>query len=285
VASPGLRWQADLSQTAAMAETAPPLMSFDRVAGVYDATRGMPPEAAKAVGAGLARILGGVSRSPRVLEVGVGTGRIAVPLAAEGVRVVGIDISRGMVELLRGKTRDVQPVLAEAARQPFRRAVFDAALFVHILHLVPDAEATLDASIQGVRPGGLLVAGATRHEPGPAGEAGRHIRDFAESVLGRPLHQERGRSYRAAEGFRESMARRGIELESIELARWATAESGRRLLDDFATQTHSWSWDVPAELVAGIAAQAAPGVERICDGLDREVEVTNTFVALVGRLP
>ena len=37
------------------------------------------------------------------LELGIGTGRIALPLAARGVRVVGIDLSEAMVERLRAK--------------------------------------------------------------------------------------------------------------------------------------------------------------------------------------
>jgi ubiquinone/menaquinone biosynthesis C-methylase UbiE len=36
-----------------------------------------------------------------VLELGVGTGRIAVPIAASGVRVVGVDLSAGMLEVAR----------------------------------------------------------------------------------------------------------------------------------------------------------------------------------------
>lgn len=37
------------------------------------------------------------------LELGIGTGRIALPLAARGVRVHGIDLSTAMVERLRAK--------------------------------------------------------------------------------------------------------------------------------------------------------------------------------------
>jgi len=37
------------------------------------------------------------------LELGIGTGRIAVPLAARGLRVKGIDLSEGMVAKLRAK--------------------------------------------------------------------------------------------------------------------------------------------------------------------------------------
>jgi len=36
-----------------------------------------------------------------VLELGVGTGRIAVPVAAAGVRVVGVDSSEGMLQVAR----------------------------------------------------------------------------------------------------------------------------------------------------------------------------------------
>ncbi|MEW2512052.1 class I SAM-dependent methyltransferase [Streptomyces sp. NPDC046870] len=39
----------------------------------------------------------------RALEFGIGTGRVALPLAARGVQVHGIDMSRAMVERLRAK--------------------------------------------------------------------------------------------------------------------------------------------------------------------------------------
>jgi SAM-dependent methyltransferase len=47
----------------------------------------------------LARLAG----DGRALELGIGTGRIAVPLAARGVEVHGIDVSTAMVERLRAK--------------------------------------------------------------------------------------------------------------------------------------------------------------------------------------
>ena len=39
----------------------------------------------------------------RVLELGIGTGRVALPLAALGVEVHGVDASQAMVDSLRGK--------------------------------------------------------------------------------------------------------------------------------------------------------------------------------------
>src|SRR3954453_7828592 len=39
----------------------------------------------------------------RALELGIGTGRIALPLARRGVRVHGIDLSAAMIDRLRSK--------------------------------------------------------------------------------------------------------------------------------------------------------------------------------------
>jgi SAM-dependent methyltransferase len=36
-----------------------------------------------------------------VVELGVGTGRIAIPIAAEGIHVIGVDLSEGMLEVAR----------------------------------------------------------------------------------------------------------------------------------------------------------------------------------------
>ena len=49
------------------------------------------------------------------LELAIGTGRIAVPLAARGVRVAGIDLSRDMVAQLRRKSRDIPVEIGDYA--------------------------------------------------------------------------------------------------------------------------------------------------------------------------
>ena len=74
-----------------------PAMSFgDEVAAIYDdEPRGDEEDAV----AFLARLAG---EGP-ALELAIGTGRIALPLAARGVRVDGIDISPAMVARLRDK--------------------------------------------------------------------------------------------------------------------------------------------------------------------------------------
>jgi SAM-dependent methyltransferase len=77
----------------------------DRIADVYDEWYGeLDPTAA-------ADTLAGLARGGRALELAIGTGRIALPLAARGVEVHGIDASEEMVAKLRAKPRgDAIPV-------------------------------------------------------------------------------------------------------------------------------------------------------------------------------
>jgi len=74
-----------------------PVMSFDRAtaASYDDELRG---DEDAAVGFLASRAGGGPA-----LELAIGTGRIALPLAARGVRVDGIDLSQAMVDRLRSK--------------------------------------------------------------------------------------------------------------------------------------------------------------------------------------
>jgi SAM-dependent methyltransferase len=53
-------------------------------------------------------VLAELAHGGRALELGIGTGRIALPLAARGVEVHGIDASPKMVERLRAKPRGAQ---------------------------------------------------------------------------------------------------------------------------------------------------------------------------------
>jgi SAM-dependent methyltransferase len=70
----------------------------DRIADVYDATTADLPDPGDCVDR-LAELAG----PGPALELGIGTGRVALPLAARGVQVHGIDASEAMVERLRAK--------------------------------------------------------------------------------------------------------------------------------------------------------------------------------------
>jgi len=58
-----------------------------------------------------------LAASGRALELGIGTGRIALPLARRGVSVHGIDLSKAMVAKLRAKRggEDIGPTIGDFA--------------------------------------------------------------------------------------------------------------------------------------------------------------------------
>jgi SAM-dependent methyltransferase len=141
-----------------MAEQGP--VVFDRAAGDYDATRGFPPGEEDRVAALLAGA-GGLGPGARLLEVGIGTGRIALPLARRGIRIAGVDLSRPMLGRLLEKRAGlpVDPVRADAARLPFADASVDAALGVHVFHLIPRWREVLAELVRVLRPGAPLLHG------------------------------------------------------------------------------------------------------------------------------
>src|SRR5438874_13296579 len=70
----------------------------ERIADVYDTLSEVPTDTAESV-AMLAELAGG----GRVLELGIGTGRLALPLRKRGIQIEGIDASPAMVHQLRSK--------------------------------------------------------------------------------------------------------------------------------------------------------------------------------------
>ena len=113
----------------------------DRIADLYDDLYTWKLDTESAV-EGLARLAG----AGPVLELGVGTGRIALPLIERGLEVHGIDASEAMVGLMRRKPGgDRVPVAigdfaeAEAPGGPYTMAF----VVFNTLFALPDQEAQL----------------------------------------------------------------------------------------------------------------------------------------------
>jgi len=129
----------------------------EELAEHYDATRALSQETMARLVATLGSELRGRGRC---LEVGVGTGRIAIPLAASGVNVIGIDPSAPMLARLLRKTEGFTPfpvIRADATALPFANGSFGAGLVSHVLHLIPDWTTALAELVRVVRRRGLIM--------------------------------------------------------------------------------------------------------------------------------
>jgi SAM-dependent methyltransferase len=95
----------------------------------------------------------------------VGTGRMALPLSAAGVEVVGVDLSEPMLRRLAENAAPASSVgsavvpvaLADAVRLPFADGVVGAAFGCHVLHLIPDWRTAVTEMVRVVRGGGLVL--------------------------------------------------------------------------------------------------------------------------------
>ena len=133
---------------------------YDPIAELYDAwSRQVTEDVEFYVGQAVAT--GGP-----VVELGVGTGRIAVPTAQAGVRVIGVEISDAMLEVCRRRAEkaDVGELLdlrlGDYRRPPVHERVpLVTAPFRAFLHLHADDEriAVLQAVRELLLPGGRLV--------------------------------------------------------------------------------------------------------------------------------
>jgi SAM-dependent methyltransferase len=241
---------------------------FDRAAGFYDATRGFPPGVVEQVTALLAEV-GGLRPTSRVLEIGIGTGRIALPLCAHVHEVVGVDLSGPMLErlLARRGDRAVRVLRADAARLPFADASFDAGLAVHVFHLMPPWREVAAELARVLRPGApLLVAGDGRN---PLWEA---CEERAEGLL-RDVGVPRDRipTFLGELDWSPRGAERGL--------RYPFSITPRAAIALLEARSPSSTWRLSeAELARLVDGARRLALERFGD-LDRPVELEREFRA------
>ncbi len=205
---------------------------FGRIAEIYDATRSLPEEEMRLLVDALATVVPG---SGPIVDLGVGTGRFAKPLQDRGYEVMGIDLSKGM--MVKAKVKGVRELFfADIERIPFRDEVFEAALLVHVLHLVGDWRAVVREAARVSRGSVISVI--------EAGEGnGRDVmRDEYREMrvaMGYPLNRfEKGEG-----GLREKVPPARV-IPVVEAERVAHADDEIRHLE---ARGQSLTWDVPEE--------------------------------------
>lgn len=134
-------------------------LNFDQInVSAYDETRNTNPQK-------LAELLTYIcAEYPSVhfmhgIEIGVGTGRIAVPMAQLGYKISGVDVSVEMTGILKQKIKkeklenSISIHMESATSLPFNDNTFDFGMAVHVFHLIADWKKAVRELIRVVKNG------------------------------------------------------------------------------------------------------------------------------------
>jgi ubiquinone/menaquinone biosynthesis C-methylase UbiE len=256
-------------------------VSFDRAAEFYDETRADPPHVANALTEALLTELGKAG-ADGVLEIGIGTGRIARPLAERGIRVTGFDIAPRMVAKLREQLtpQHIEPDVSfgDATALPVKDASFKAVLGVHILHLVSSLEGAVAEIRRALAPDGIFLSPYQR----PVGESPWK----AEWEKWEELISESGYVPRKRSGEAEINAALTEALGSSELRVYATREerwTADQQLQRIRDRIDSWSWQYPDDVFESTLAKLEDWYPSRYPDMDQEYAQTNEYVLVVFR--
>ncbi len=243
---------------------------FNRAADFYDATRGFPPGVEGAVAALLSQA-GGLTPASRVLEIGVGTGRIALPLARHVRAVVGVDLSRPMLARLRAK-QDAQAVHVmegDATRLPLASHAFDAAVAVHVFHLMAAWQEAAHELARVLRPGAPLLHGWNQ-----GGDLFKPLQEAWEAAIPEDRRREVGVRWRQRETF---LAEQGWRVSGEHSLPYTYLQAPQTFLERIEGRVWSRTWRLSDEEIAKGAAAVRAALRAHFPDPQRPLPVTAQF--------
>ena len=225
-------------------------LSFDGLTALYDQTRTFNLTCfAAALDWLAARFPPRQFRS--VLEPGVGTGRIALPLVGRGYQVTGLDISEEMLGVCvaqgqsLGTSLSLRCVRADATRLPFSPSAFDLCVAVHLFYFIPDWRGAVREMLRALQPVGALVLLHT----GSGVEVPRLNERYQELALelGYVFPTYGVRSTREVVDYAASL---GCAVERAEEAawEWTTRIDIEEALSHLRGRAYSFTKDVPEDV-------------------------------------
>lgn len=211
----------------------------------FDRFRRYPPEVAAAIAQAILKALPSGKDPPTLLEIGAGTGVMALPLLGLGCRYLGLDQDPEMLRRFREKAEGLgnwELLLADARSIPLPEGSVDGVLLVRFWHLVAEWERVLAEALRVLRPGGVLLEGFERIVS-PEEEA---LFRAWESALGQEgIGVERGLHGRRLQEVGEALRALGLAPEVREVVAWREERPLRELLELLEHRVFHFAQGVP----------------------------------------
>lgn len=164
-------------------------------------------------------------KAGRILEVGCGTGHWLDKLQPVAQKLVGLDLSAGMLSQARRRQMPAECVQGYARRLPFRSRTFDLVFCVNAIHHFEAPRAFVRESSRILRAGGVLaVVGSDPHGQRDSWYIYQYFAGTWETDLQRFPEWEIVSDWMAREGFER------LDLKEVE--RIDDPKHGREVFDD-----------------------------------------------------
>lgn len=229
---------------------------FDQLAEHYDETRGgeqRGDEYAAEIDVQLP------TGDGPILEIGVGTGVVALGLRKRGRTVLGLDLSAPMLARSRARLGGVV-MLSDAMEMAIATASVAHAVSVWVVHSVAEPTRLFREAARVIRPGGRYVV-CSGQRPSPDDRVGRIIADMSVQVDIR----------------RGDRRPRGVSVHQV--LDWAETVGFHGEVHEFERQWHS----SPSEELSAIAYRTWPALRELDENSIEEV--TRPAIAALRALP
>jgi ubiquinone/menaquinone biosynthesis C-methylase UbiE len=265
-----------------------PSYSFDRAVDFYDATRAYPSDVTDKITQSILDLTH-VTPATRIFELGIGTGRISAPLIARGLQVVGLDLSREMMSRLRAKFDRGQVanlpqalllVQGDASVLPFPDATFDAALAVHVFHVIAPWRQAIGELRRSLKPGGLVLHSTHTRDPQSANVI---LRDKWHQLVEARGEQWRRPGAQGREAIVAEFQSLGASLEEIPVVRQTDTTTPQQEIAGIAHRINSDAWAVSEPVLQATVAELTDWARDHFGALDVSLPEENTFTWQVCR--
>ncbi|HXW26576.1 MAG TPA: class I SAM-dependent methyltransferase [Xanthobacteraceae bacterium] len=246
--------------------------AFDSTAPTFERHRGLPDGVAEAI---RAAVLAAVAApSPRLLDVGAGTGRIGRPFVAAGDDYVGLDLSLGMLRAFARGHR-ARLVQADGARLPFRDATFDAVILIQVFGGMGGWRKVLAEARRVLRAAGAIIVGRTVAPPDGVDARMKWRLDQILDVMG----VERNRA-NVRDDVLRLLAQSGRGMH-VDAAAWTAERTPRGFLERHATGARFAA--LPAPIKDEALRRLGAWAESSFGSLDTAIREPHSFELQVFR--
>jgi ubiquinone/menaquinone biosynthesis C-methylase UbiE len=251
----------------------PPMSAFDSVAATFELHRALPDGVPRAIRAAVLKA--GDAASPRLLDLGAGTGRIGWPFVEAGDEYVGLDLSFGMLRTFVQRAdcgHAPRLVQADGEHLPFRDATFDTVMLIQMfggMRGMRGWRRLLAEARRVLRGAGVLVLGRTVTPPDGLDARMKQQLALELDEMGTP--SDRTNTRQDAQGWLEQTAR-GTRLVA---AKWTAERTPRGFVGRHRTGARFSA--LPAPVQEEALRRLAAWAETTFGSLDAESAEPHAF--------